>query len=81
MAICYRAIPHNALRLGGQARQDGGRNQISGITFVLFCCQKKQKRTPKDLQDTGASFGKAWEECVDKYCLQFIKNPNELLET
>ena len=43
--------------------------------------KKNKNELPKDLQDIGASFGKAWEECVDKYCLQFIKNLNELLET
>ena len=64
--------------LRGLCFQDTRRNQISRITVVLLRCQKKQKRTPKDLQDIGASFGKAWEECVDKYCLQFIKNPTEL---
>ena len=47
MLILYFPIPHNALRLGGQARQDGGRNQISRITFVLFRCQKNKKELQK----------------------------------
>ena len=68
---------------GGQAKiQDGGwiRENISWIKFILFSCKEKQKWTLKDLQDIGTSFGKAWEECVDKYCLQFIKNSNKLLK-
>ena len=45
--ILFFPIPHNALRLGGQASQDGGRNQISRITFVLFRCQKNKKELRK----------------------------------
>ena len=67
--------------LGG--RQDKMAEEITFPELRAYSsvAKKKQKRTQKDLQNIGASFGKAWEECVDKYCLQFIRNPTELLET
>ena len=67
--------------LGGRQDKMAEEIRFPELRSYSSVAKKKQKRTPKDLQDTGASFGKAWEECVDKYCLQFIKNPNELLET